>query len=183
MLKIFFRLLGYILYWVAKKIDLRFLLPRKFLVIFDKLRIASLRLQGAKVGRNSNVRNDVFIAYPQNFKLDDNVTIGSYSRIFNYSLFVVGNNTEIGPGLHVQTNDHVWSKIDQPLGKQGSISNSVHIGKGVFIGANVTILKGVDIADNCVIAAGSVVIKNTESGYLYGGVPSKKICTLEKLAQ
>jgi acetyltransferase-like isoleucine patch superfamily enzyme len=175
MIKIILRIIGCIFYWVLKSINLRFLLPQKSLFFLDKLRINSLRLQGSTLGRNANVRNDVFIAYPKNFSLGDNVTLGSYARIFNYSNFIVGDNTEIGPGLHVQTNEHIWTNVNEPICKQGSVSNPVKIGSDVYVGANVTILQGVEIANHCVIAAGAVVNKSTESGYLYGGVPAKKI--------
>ena len=183
MFSIISRIIGYFVYWILTRVNLRFLLPKKCLFVIDKLRINSLKLQGATLGNNSNVRNDVFIAFPKNFSLGHNVTLGPYARIFNYSDFIVGDNTEIGPGLHIQTNDHVWLNIHDPIGKQGSISNPIKIGCGVFVGANVTILQGVKIADNCAIAAGAVVIKNTVSGYLYGGVPAKQICTLSQLSK
>ena len=57
-------------------------------------------------------------------------------------------------------------------------SNKVKIGKGVWIGANVTILPGVTIGDGCIIAAGAVVNKNCEANSLYAGVPAVKVKTL-----
>lgn len=49
----------------------------------------------------------------------------------------------------------------------------------VFVGANSTILAGVRIGSNCVIGAGSLVNKDLESGYIYAGVPTKRICSFE----
>ena len=80
--------------------------------------------------------------------------------------------------LHIQTNDHIWNKIDKSIGKQGTFSKSVQIGQGVFIGANVTILQGVTIEDLSVVASGSVVNKRISKGFLYGGVPAKKLKSL-----
>ncbi|MGP6193725.1 DapH/DapD/GlmU-related protein [Priestia megaterium] len=51
----------------------------------------------------------------------------------------------------------------------------VVIKDGVWIGANVTILKGVTVGEGCVIAAGSVVTKNTSPYGIYAGAPAKKI--------
>ncbi len=50
------------------------------------------------------------------------------------------------------------------------------IGENVWICANVTLLPGTEVADNCIVAAGSVVNKKLLSpGYLYAGVPARKI--------
>ncbi len=169
------RLIGAILYSVFKHFSLRFILPKNKVRFIEQIRTQALVLQGAEIGSGSVIRDNVFIAFPRNLVIGNNVTIGPYSKIFNYSDFIVGNDTEIGPGLHVQTNDHIWSDNQKPLGKQGAISAGVKIGEGVFIGANVTILMGVIVEKLCVVSAGSVVVRNLESGWLYGGVPAKRI--------
>lgn len=169
------RMVGIVMYIVLKNVSLRFLLPQKYSSFIEQLRTYALVLQGSVIQSGSLVRNDIFIAYPCNLVLGKNITIGSYSKFFNYAKVTVGSETEIGPGLHIQTNDHEWSDKSRPLGKQGSYVKEVIIGEGVFIGANVTILKGVIISDLCIVAAGSVVINNLESGFIYGGIPAKKI--------
>lgn len=55
------------------------------------------------------------------------------------------------------------------------IYRDIKIGNNVWIGANSIILPGVVVEDNVVIAAGSVVTKSLDSGYIYGGVPAKLI--------
>lgn len=179
--ELFWKFLGVCLYACLKNVNLRFLLPDKYVGYIEKLRTNALVMQGATIGPGSLVRNSVFVAYPKNLTLGENVTLGAFSRIYNYSLLVIGDDTEIGPGLHVQNNDHVWFDIEAPLGKQGCVTDRVRIGRGVFIGANVTILKGVNVEDFNVVAAGAVVTKSLESGYLHGGVPAKKIRPLEQV--
>lgn len=51
----------------------------------------------------------------------------------------------------------------------------IEVGNNVFIGAGCTILPGVTIGDNVVVGAGAVVSKSLTSGFVYGGVPAKKI--------
>ena len=174
----FKKCIGSLLYFFLKKISFHFLLPSKYSLYLEKLRTYSLVLQGAIIGKNTVVRKNVFIAFPKNLKLGDNVTIGFSSRFFNYSMVTVDDDSELGPCLHVQTNDHFYEDIDKPIGKQGAFSKAVKIGKGVHIGANVTILQGVTIEDLCVIASGSVVNKRISQGFLYGGVPAKKLQAL-----
>lgn len=57
----------------------------------------------------------------------------------------------------------------------------IEIGKGVWIAANAVILGPCIIEDNAVIAAGAVVVPNTHihKGELYGGIPARKIKTID----
>ena len=58
------------------------------------------------------------------------------------------------------------------------VYKDVVIGNNVWISANVVILPGVVISDNVIVAAGAVVTSNLESGFVYGGIPAKKIKAL-----
>lgn len=49
----------------------------------------------------------------------------------------------------------------------------IHIGRNVWIGANVTVLPGVTIGENAVIAAGAVVTKDVAKNTVVGGVPAR----------
>ena len=168
-------IIGITIYSVLKNISLRFLLPKKYIHFLEELRTHALRLQGAKIGNGSVVRNNVFIAYPKNLIIGSGVTIGPYSNIFNYVNVEIEDDVELGPCLHIQTNDHVWGDKNAALGKQGAKMGKVFIGYGVFIGARVTILQGVTIKRLSVIAAGSVVTRSLESGAIYGGIPAKRL--------
>lgn len=87
----------------------------------------------------------------------------------------IGEGAMIGSGCLIV--DHDFHEI--PLGSENSIvSEPVHIGKGVFIGARSIVLKGVTIGDGSVIGAGSVVVKDIPTGVLAGGNPCKVIKNL-----
>ena len=60
-----------------------------------------------------------------------------------------------------------------------NIYSNIHVGKGSWIGANVTVLPGVSIGNGCIVAAGSVVISDCEDNCLYAGNPAKKKRYLE----
>ncbi|MBR4474294.1 MAG: sugar O-acetyltransferase [Oscillospiraceae bacterium] len=56
----------------------------------------------------------------------------------------------------------------------------IHIGKRVWLGANVTVLPGVSIGDGAVIAAGAVVTKDVPANTVAAGIPAKIIKTIER---
>lgn len=59
----------------------------------------------------------------------------------------------------------------------------IRIDDNVFVGANSTILANVHIGSNVIIGAGTLVNKDLEAGYVYAGVPAKKICTFEEFLE
>ncbi|MDF1553858.1 MAG: acyltransferase [Deferrisomatales bacterium] len=49
------------------------------------------------------------------------------------------------------------------------------LGKGCWLGANVTVLNSVVVGENSAVAAGAVVTKNVEKNTVVGGVPARLI--------
>ncbi|MBR2081517.1 MAG: acyltransferase [Elusimicrobiaceae bacterium] len=69
----------------------------------------------------------------------------------------IGEGTEFGPSVYIYDHDHDYkSGLKKQLFKEGDI----RIGKNCWIGANTIILRGVNIADDCIIAAGSIITKD-----------------------
>lgn len=59
----------------------------------------------------------------------------------------------------------------------------IRIDDNVFVGANSTILANVHIGSDIIIGAGSLVNKDLEGGYVYAGVPVRKICKFEDFVE
>lgn len=114
----------------------------------------------------------------------DDVVIFSPGRtnieILNPHLLTIGSHVAMTGPVTILTHDYsvgvtkVWSHGDI-LGSQ----KPVKIGNNVFLGWGCTVLPGTTIGDNCVIGAGSVASGEIEANSIYGGVPCKKICSLE----
>jgi len=143
--------------------------------LFDTVRMFLLKISGSKIGHKSIIHANVMIYNPHNLEIGNNSFIGSNSEIFNYSKISIGDNVDIGTQLYVNTNNHLFENNELPINEQGGTSKAITIGSNVWIGARVTILSGVRIGDKVVIGAGAVVTKNLEGGYVYAGVPAKKI--------
>lgn len=169
--KIFFYFIIFLVNLSSKKN----IFPKNILNFLDNIKRTIFNLLGSKIGLNSYLRTNAYILEPKNLIIGENVTIGFNCRIINHSKVEIGDNTEIGENLYLINIEHVWKNPNLPLGKQGMQTKEIKIGKGVYIGSNVTILGGVTISDNVVIGACSLINKNLKSGFLYCGVPAKPI--------
>jgi len=164
-----------------------------------RLRIARLRLLGARIGRKCWIRR---IEVPKNpwdinigdgVALDDHVVlltigsrgerprlaIGNRTYVNRFTMFdasehiEVGQDCLIGPFCYLTDHDHGTGSSglfsDQPL-----LSSALRIGNNVWIGAGVTVLKGVTIGANAVIGAGAVVTRDVASSEKVAGVPARQ---------
>ncbi len=98
----------------------------------------------------------------------------NYDCIFLDTDFIdIGNCVLIGPGCKLICTNH---SIDPDVRLKGVFYDKpIKIGKNVWLGANVTVLPGVTIADNAVIGAGSVVIKNIPANVVAVGNPCRVV--------
>ena len=96
----------------------------------------------------------------------------------------IGNNVNIQDGAVIHC---TYKKAPVNIGNNVSIAHRAiihgcNIGNNVLIGMGAIIMDDVVIEDNCIIAAGAVVSKGThiESGSVWGGLPAKKIKSLDE---
>lgn len=127
-------------------------------------------------------KNGVILYGIPNLVIRRNINLGKNVRI-NDRVFIHGaggvtikENATLSYGVTIlstgyDTNNWNINKIKKIHKDEGVI-----IGRNVWVCANTTILPGVKIEDDIIIAAGSVVTKNLlEVGYIYGGIPAKKL--------
>lgn len=97
------------------------------------------------------------------------------------SLIFLGRKVCISAEVHFVTHDGgywVPRNIDIPF--KGDSRGEIKIGDNVFIGIKTIILPRVTVGDNVIIAAGSVVTKNIPANSVWGGVPARRICSIEE---
>lgn len=139
----------------------------------NSFRILVLKMLGVNIGRN-------FVVKKFNHIDGFNISIGDNSLI-NRGAFIhtngsdeakilIGSQVQIAPNVCFLCTTH---KMGLENRRASTIEwGGITVEDGVWIGANVTILPNVIISKGCVIAAGSVVTKNTEPNGLYAGVPA-----------
>ena len=118
------------------------------------------------------------LIFHQNIQMNDKCHISCIEKITIDKNVLIASNVFITDHDHFSSNEETDFEI--PWKNQKLRSKPVHIKENVWIGENVSILKGVTIEKNCIIAAGSVVTKDTVSGGIYGGVPAKLIRFINK---
>ena len=135
-------------------------------------------------GKTPEIGEDSFIA--PNCTIVGDVTIGSHCSVwFNAVIRGDVNYIKIGNYSNIQDNVTIHGTYE----KNGTdVGNYVNIGHNaivhgcviddyVLIGMGAIVMDRAHIQSNVIIAAGAVVLESMvcESGYLYAGVPAKKI--------
>lgn len=109
------------------------------------------------------------------FSIDigNNVYIAKGTWLNGLGNLIIEDEVVIAPYVVVSTMQHVFKNNSVRFG--GSIPGRVIIGKGSWIAAHVSVKCGVKIGKGSVIGANSFVVKDTNEGSIYGGVPAKFI--------
>ena len=129
-----------------------------------------------KTGENICVESNFFCDYGYNIEAGDNFYINHNCVILDCAKVKFGANVLIGPNCGFYTALHPLDVKTRNLWLESA--KPISIGNNVWIGGNVTVLPGVTIGDNCVIGAGSVVVKDIPANSLAVGNPCKPVRNL-----
>ena len=145
--------------------------------IFRRIRVLYYRFLLKGCGTSVVIDSDVEFIYPEKIILGNKVSINRYSMIQGTpkSSIVIGNDVAFSYGVKILT-----ASLLTDVFPYKHYYKDVFIGNRVWLAANVTVLPGVVINDNVIVAANSLVTKDLESGYIYGGVPAQKIKKIER---
>lgn len=125
-----------------------------------------LRLMRVSLKGRTRVGHDVYIRNLGNLELGNNCCLGSFTKIWNYSMVTIGDDFMTAGNLTINTASH---NIEDLM----PFSKPIKIGKNVWCGVNVTILSGVTIGNDVVIGANSLVNKDVPDNTIVAGVPAK----------
>lgn len=93
-------------------------------------------------------------------------------------LVTIGNHVS-ATRTHFETHDGgLWVFREQH--PDWDVIAPITVGDNVYFGSGVIVLPGVTIGSNVVIGAGSIVTKDLASGFVYAGIPAKKIKSLDE---
>ena len=129
-----------------------------------------LKRFGAQMAPTASTRAGADILHPWHLTLGAYTMLADGVRIYNLGRVTIGAHTVISQGtcLCAGTHDHT----DPTLPLQ---TPPIHIGAGVWIGAQAFICPGVTIGDNSVVGARSVVTRDVPAGVIVAGNPARVI--------
>jgi acetyltransferase-like isoleucine patch superfamily enzyme len=138
--------------------------------------IPILKRNGGKIGKNCDIEAPLIFHNCSDFS---NLIIGNDCHLGKNCFFDLRDKVIIEDNVVVSMQATFITHID--LNKSDlhflfpATHSPIRVGKNSFIGAGTTILKGVTLADNCIVAAGSVVTKKVDPCTMVGGAPAKFI--------
>jgi putative colanic acid biosynthesis acetyltransferase WcaF len=136
----------------------------------NTLKTFLLGIYGSRIGRGIIIKPRVNIKFPWLLEIGNDVWIGEEVWIDNLAQVTIGNNVCISQGAYLCTGSHDFKKetFDILLGP-------ITIEDGVWVGAKVLVAPGVTLRSHSVIAAGGVIMKNTEPYMIYLGNPASLV--------
>jgi putative colanic acid biosynthesis acetyltransferase WcaF len=133
----------------------------------NKLKIAILKLFGAKIGKGVVIKPSVNIKYPWRLTIGDYSWIGENVWIDNLDNVTIGSNCCISQGALLLCGNHNYKTESFDL-----ITKPIVLEDGVWIGAKSVLCPGVHCFSHAILTVGSVATKNLEANTIYQGNPA-----------
>lgn len=137
------------------------------LLPFSLLKVAVLRLFGARIGQGVYIKPGVRVKFPWYLEIRDHCWIGEDSWIDNLAQVKLGPHTCISQGAYLCTGNHDWSSIGMDLFRQ-----SIACERGSWVGAKSVVCPGVVLGEGAVLTAGSIATRNIPPFEIYSGNPA-----------
>jgi putative colanic acid biosynthesis acetyltransferase WcaF len=134
------------------------------------MRVALLRMFGAKIGRNVLICGGVRVHVPWNLELGDYAAIGDKVEIYNLAPIRIGAHTTVSQHTYLCTSSHDYTRSDFPL-----YSLPITVGAQAWIAAGAFVAPGVTIGEGSVVGARSVVLRDIPPWTVAAGNPCKLI--------
>jgi putative colanic acid biosynthesis acetyltransferase WcaF len=139
------------------------------LLPLSSVRVALLRLFGAKIGTGCRFVHPLRVKAPWNLEVGDKCWFGVDVWIYNQALIRLGSNVCISQGAFLTAGSHEMSTtMDLRVAP-------IIIEDGVWITSKCVVQMGVTIGRSAVVTPLSVVHRSLEPGGVYGGNPCRFI--------
>ena len=139
---------------------------------FMGIKIALLRMFGAKIGKGLVIKNNVVIKSPWNLTVGDDCWLGEDCWIDNLDKVCIGNNVCISQGALLLTGNHDYTVSSMPY-RNGAIT----LEDGAWIGAKAVVCPGVTVHRNAILTVGSVATQEMKVDGIYQGNPAVRVRT------
>jgi putative colanic acid biosynthesis acetyltransferase WcaF len=152
-------------WWLVRALFFQTLIPWP-----AALRVALLRMFGARVGEGVVIRSQVNITFPWRFAAGDHVWIGDEVMILSLAQVTIESNCCISQRAFLCTGSHDFSSSAFSLRTRG-----ITIREGSWVAAGAFIAPGVSVGPGSMVAAGSVVMKDVGERVIVRGNPASVV--------
>ena len=126
------------------------------------------------IGKRVHISDHVsIIARGGSIIIGDDVFIGVGSIIASKKSVIIGDGSLIAEYVVIRDQDHAMN--EKPIRSSGFVTDSILIGKNVWVGCKATILRGSTIGDHAVVGAHALVKTNVPDSTLAVGLPVRII--------
>ncbi|MBQ5947570.1 sugar O-acetyltransferase [Massilia sp. ST3] len=126
-----------------------------------------------QAGQGAILRPPFHCDYGWNIRLGARVFVNFGCVFLDVARIAIGDDTRIGPGVHIYTADHPRDPARRRTGVESG--RPVTIGSNVWIGGGAIILPGITIGDDAIVGAGSVVTHDVAAGTSVAGNPAQEL--------
>ncbi len=134
---------------------------------------------GITIGNNSCIKDNVLLdtetADRGYIKIANNVYIGTGTTLFGHVGLEIGEYSLLAQNITCTPHSHIFSNPDEVIIEQGGYTDTVRIGRDVYIGMGVDIMYSGSVGDGSVVGAGSVIVKPIPPYSVAVGNPAKVI--------
>ncbi len=113
------------------------------------------------------------------FSMGENCSIQTNVHIADPSYVRMGNNVRLS-GCTLFGHDGSINMINRAYGLKLDRVGKIELLDNVYVGHQAIILPGVTVGPNAIVASGAVVSKDVPENVVYGGIPAKRICSLDE---
>ena len=125
-------------------------------------------------GYDFQVSSSVRLVCLEKMSVGNNVYIAHQCIFIGNGRILINDEVLFGPNVVAVASEHQLSGGSYRF--SASKPREIIIGRGCWVGANVTLIGDVNIADSSIVAGGSVAKGNLDKpSSLYGGIPAKRI--------
>jgi putative colanic acid biosynthesis acetyltransferase WcaF len=139
-------------------------------------RVFLLRMFGARIGKNTDVRNSASVWYPPNLMIGDSSLIGPHVDIYNMDKIEIGAGCIISQHATLCGGTHEIDDVRFRL-----ITRPIVIGNNCWIASRAFIGPGVTVGEGTVLGAAAVAFKNLDPWTVYIGNPATALRQRKKL--
>jgi maltose O-acetyltransferase len=140
-------------------------------------RFALLSRVLGQIGNGTQIKSPFNCDYGVHIRIGRNGFVNYGCVFLDCNLITIGDDVQIGPGVHIYTALHPLTPEVRRSGLESS--KAVSIGHNVWLAGSCVICPGVSIGDNSVIGAGSVVVRDIPPSSLAVGNPCRVVKHLE----